>query len=324
MRGLAVAAALGLAALVLSSRVALGPTAADSVALAQVVPGQSTATPRPTPATTRVPSPSPTRVPTSTPVSIRPTATPTRPASLAPSTNPAPATGAPPPLVVGAAQIPRFVLGFAFLKDQLGPIMGVPLEAEHGSPDSCDTRQRTSTGLAYWRCSINAMAFAAAPDGLHHWAWTGRLVSWVGTSPEPPPDAQMVVPLVVTATSPDASCATPAVGPVVACAIESGLTLPGYIREAGQTDAYRFAIRSSTMHVLARLSDLPADYDLYLTDEGGSVLGESVTDGTAPEEIDTTLGAGVYYLYVHNDPSRPFDDSSPFEIHLELGPDQTP
>jgi hypothetical protein len=78
------------------------------------------------------------------------------------------------------------------------------------------------------------------------------------------------------------------------------------------------------MHVLARLSDLPADYDLYLTDEGGSVLGESVTDGTAPEEIDTTLGAGVYYLYVHNDPSRPFDDSSPFEIHLELGPDQTP
>jgi len=70
---------------------------------------------------------SPTRTPT--PLPVRPTATPTR-------------------VVTSAAELPRFVLGFAFLKDQLGPIMGVPLESEHGSPDSCDTQQRTSTGLA--------------------------------------------------------------------------------------------------------------------------------------------------------------------------------
>jgi hypothetical protein len=244
-----------------------------------------------------------------------PTRTPTRPA-VRPTITP---TATPTRVVTTAAELPRFVLGFAFLKEQLGPIMGVPLEPEHGTPDSCDTQQRTSTGLAYWRCSANAMSFAAAPDGLQHWAWNGgRLVTWSGTSPDPPPDARSVVPLIVTAAPPDASCTTPAEGPVAACAIASGVSLPGYILSAGQTNAYRFTVQRPSTRVVARLTDLPADYDLYLTDANGTALGQSILDGTTPEEIDTTLGTGVYYLYVHSDPARPFDPNTPFQISLDL------
>jgi hypothetical protein len=84
----------------------------------------------------------------------------------------------------GGLALPVAVLGFAQLKAQLGEPMGNPLENEHGNPDNCDTQQQTSTGLAYWRCSTGLVTFAAAPDGLHHWALVdGRLVEWTGPSP---------------------------------------------------------------------------------------------------------------------------------------------
>ena len=88
-----------------------------------------------------------------------------------------------------------FVLGFAFLKQQLGPIMGNALEPEHPSADSCDTQQRTTTGLAYWRCSTNTMSFVSQDSGgLVHWAWLSQLLTWHGDGVDPPSDATVFSP----------------------------------------------------------------------------------------------------------------------------------
>lgn len=79
------------------------------------------------------------------------------------------------------------MLGFATFRGQLGDVMGNPIESEHGGPSNCDTQQLTTTGLAYWRCSTNAMTFAALPDGLHHWALIdGQLSEWIGPNPDQP------------------------------------------------------------------------------------------------------------------------------------------
>ena len=46
-------------------------------------------------------------------------------------------------------QEPEFVLGFAFMKSQIGDVMGEPLECEHANPDNGDMLQQTSTGLSF-------------------------------------------------------------------------------------------------------------------------------------------------------------------------------
>jgi hypothetical protein len=219
------------------------------------------------------------------------------------------------PTDAGGGSPPEFVLGFAFLKQQLGPTMGSPLEAEHGSPDSCDTQQRTTTGLAYWRCSTNTMSFAADPDGLVHWAWLDQLVTWRGADADPPDDAIAVASSAATLRPVDEAC----IG-ADACPLANGVSMDGYIQSSGQSNAYRFDVAGPSMHVTADLINLPADYDLYLVDAAGSALDQSVHEDVVPEEIDTMLGPGTYYLFVHSDPGRPFDGNNPYTLHLSLAP----
>jgi hypothetical protein len=64
-------------------------------------------------------------------------------------------------------QEPQFVLGFAFMKSQLGDVMGEPLECEHPNPDNGDSLQQTATGLAFYRLATNTPTFT---DGWNHWA----------------------------------------------------------------------------------------------------------------------------------------------------------
>jgi hypothetical protein len=218
---------------------------------------------------------------------------------------------------------PEFQLGFAFLKQQLGPTMGDPLEPEHGSDNSCDTEQRTTTGLAYFLCSTNTLGFAADPDGLEHWAWVdplGQLVNWRGGSPDPPTDAQVVSPAAPTGAVLDDGCGTPDNAGATMCRLFDGIPLTGYITTSGQSNTYRFDISASSDHVTADLRQLPADYDLYLADANGVVLAQSVQEGTTPEEVDTILAPGTYYLFVHSDPGRPFDPQDPYTLQLSITP----
>lgn len=84
-------------------------------------------------------------------------------------------------------QEPRFLYGFAALKLQLGELMGDATECEHVDPDSGDTHQRTTTGLAYYRKTTNAPSFT---NGSNHWALLGSgLVHWTDDSVDPPASA---------------------------------------------------------------------------------------------------------------------------------------
>jgi hypothetical protein len=87
-------------------------------------------------------------------------------------------------------QVASFVYGVAALHDRLGDIMGAPLECEHLDSESGDTAQHTSTGLAYFRPSINTTIFT---DGATHWALADNtVVRWTGASilPPQPTDAE--------------------------------------------------------------------------------------------------------------------------------------
>lgn len=78
----------------------------------------------------------------------------------------------------------QFVLGIAALKGRLGPTMGQPLECEHLNAENGDTIQRTTTGLAYYRPSINTPIFT---DGQTHWALSNnQLLMWRNSSVVPP------------------------------------------------------------------------------------------------------------------------------------------
>lgn len=84
----------------------------------------------------------------------------------------------------GPRQRPEFVLGFKALAEALGERMGAPLECERAHPESGDTLQRTTTGLAFYRKSTNTPTFT---NGWDHWALSaGGLVHWTGESIDPP------------------------------------------------------------------------------------------------------------------------------------------
>jgi hypothetical protein len=114
------------------------------------------------------------------------------------------------------------------------------------------------------------------------------------------------------------TCVEPNNQPDDACTLLDGMTVAGFLRSPGDLRAYHFDVTASEAHVLASLTDLPADYDLYLADANGDLLGESVQEGTVPEFVDVTLPFGTYYLYVDVDPGRAYDANDPFSLHLTL------
>lgn len=203
----------------------------------------------------------------------------------------------------------RFVLGFAALDRVLAPITGVPVENEHGNADNCDTQQLTTTGLAYWRCSTNTMTFAAFPDGLHHWGWLdGRLVEWIGPTPDPPAGAEPV------------GCLNDNDRPETACLLLNGASLQGALSTPGSMRVYRFFVQPPEATVQLDLTELPADYDLYLVDQGNAVVAASVQEETSPETVQATLPAGEYYAYVPVDPGRTAEPDLPFTLSLAVSP----
>jgi hypothetical protein len=87
-----------------------------------------------------------------------------------------------------AGATPAFVNGLAALKQQIGDVMGTPLECEHAASAQGNTVQQTSTGLAAYDSLTNTDTFT---DGWHHWALTSDgVVTWEGTDSTPPVQAR--------------------------------------------------------------------------------------------------------------------------------------
>jgi hypothetical protein len=213
----------------------------------------------------------------------------------------------------------EFVLGFAFLKTQLGPVMGDPVELEHGNEDNCDTQQLTTTGLAYWRCSTNMMSFAAFPSGEVHWAWAEPgLLEWTGSDADPPEDA----PLIVAASSiPDdppfsTQCLAAAPVPPLTCAPGDSLYALAAIQDSGEHVGFGLTVPPSGLQVTADLMDLPSDYDLYLVNESGVILDQSIEEGQTSEHVSMAVDGGTYFLYVNSDPGRPVDPQRRFRLQV--------
>jgi hypothetical protein len=124
---------------------------------------------------------------------------------------------------LGQAQVGcRFVLGFATLRDLIGPaVVGDCLEDEYFNPANGNVEQRTSGGLLVWRKTDNWTAFTDGyrtwvngPFGLQQRLNTERF-DWE-TDPAPPPgSATPAPPPSVVSPSP---AAQPAVDAVVRAA----------------------------------------------------------------------------------------------------------
>ncbi|HXV99228.1 MAG TPA: endonuclease/exonuclease/phosphatase family protein [Anaerolineae bacterium] len=84
-------------------------------------------------------------------------------------------------------QQPHFSHGFAFLKSQLGEIMGEPVACERYDAVG-NASQQTTTGQAFYDKETNTPMFTA---GKAHWAWTSAgLKQWVDNSGAAHPEFQ--------------------------------------------------------------------------------------------------------------------------------------
>jgi hypothetical protein len=205
-----------------------------------------------------------------------------------------------------------FSVDFADLLNQLGTTMGQALEDEHvdDTSGSCDLAQATTTGRAYVRCATGTSAFAALPDGLYHWAWLGdHLAAWIGPQADPP-DMQTRLPL----------CVGPATGPDTACPLRWDLPVDGVLQAPDGTDTYRLDVTAPLTDAVIDLTDLPADYDLYLVDDSGTIVATSVQDDLQSEHIEQVLAPGSYFVYVHVDVSRQPDPTRPYTLQLTSSP----
>lgn len=79
-----------------------------------------------------------------------------------------------------AGQPPQFNHGFAFLKSQLGAVMGEPIECEHYDARG-NASQRTTTGLASYLKYSNTPSFTS---GNGYWAWTDQGLEYWTDKPQ--------------------------------------------------------------------------------------------------------------------------------------------
>jgi hypothetical protein len=83
-----------------------------------------------------------------------------------------------------AGQAPAFAAGLIGLKQQVGDVMGSPVECEHAVSSSGDSIQQTTTGLAAYNKLTNTVSFT---DGWRHYAVTSRgFITWEGAESDPP------------------------------------------------------------------------------------------------------------------------------------------
>ncbi len=81
-------------------------------------------------------------------------------------------------------QLPTFGPPLVALNDQIGGVMGDPLECLHPDPTTGDSVQQTSTGIAVIQQITNQPGFVS---GYEHWTLTpGGVVYWVDPASSPP------------------------------------------------------------------------------------------------------------------------------------------
>lgn len=124
----------------------------------------------------------------------------------------------------------------------------------------------------------------------------------------------------------EVECSAPYDDPATPCPLSDGAVMHGVINQHGGVNYFQVDTQVPAVSVHIELTELPADYDLYLADANAQLIAQSVTGGLAPEVIDTVLAnAGTYHLYVVCDPSVANDPDVPYRLSLTLqAPPPTP
>ena len=101
-----------------------------------------------------------------------------------------------------------------------------------------------------------------------------------------------------------------------ACPLADGATVTGWIETRDDIDAYRVDLPASRK-LRAELTNLDADFDLFLTDLNGNVLRQSNQEGTTAEAVELNVTeAGTYFLFVTIDPARPHDPTAAYTLRV--------
>jgi hypothetical protein len=113
--------------------------------------------------------------------------------------------------------------------------------------------------------------------------------------------------------------------PDMPCPLSDGAVVGGYIRVLGGRNYFWFGVNTPDTHVSIRLTDLAADYDLYLfsgqTADPNLPIVRSVTPDTEPEAIDAVLhDVGTYVIEVVDDPSILNAPDVPYTLSFALQP----
>lgn len=81
--------------------------------------------------------------------------------------------------------------------------------------------------------------------------------------------------------------------------IPNNTTIYGLISSSTDRDYFKFSTSSPNIYVMITLTNLPADYDLYIYNSSGSLLAYSTNGGTTSETIKGSVTSGAtYYLRV--------------------------
>jgi hypothetical protein len=138
------------------------------------------------------------------------TTPPPEPAEASPPSSPATETSPPPEQApvdeallpatadsyCASGATPSFQGPLVALKERLGDGMGSPAECAHLDPETGDTVQVTTTGLAFIRMLRAKDGASAVPfftNGWEHWALTRRgLAYWTGDAVDPPRSAALL------------------------------------------------------------------------------------------------------------------------------------
>ena len=92
----------------------------------------------------------------------------------------------------------------------------------------------------------------------------------------------------------------------------------GTIDLGSDRDYFRFAITNAGT-ATATLTNLPANYDLYILNSAGTTLAQSLNAGTTNESIARTYTAGTYYAYVRPRNNSSFNSTQCYTLKVQLG-----
>jgi hypothetical protein len=117
-------------------------------------------------------------------------------------------------------------------------------------------------------------------------------------------------------------CPEPNDSPATACFLGTESPAVGSLATARDADLYAVEVPGGGAVLTATLTDLPADFDLFLSD-GESILAQSLRGGTNDDRLEMAVEGGRYYLEVRN-ASSAAHPAEPYTLRVSLAPPPPP